>query len=637
MLEPKYVGPTVVKRKNSNVNVLAPEGTQIGCINFNKELPTIEITESEYEKHKKILLREFEVGKTLPKFRYVLYVESIITINNGTKRLIVYEDFEQKLDVLIKDKKNNITNTANKIKYILQTASQGVFCLHNENRVLRNICPRTIAVCKEDNHHVGKISDLAMCKSLLGITEYSKEFTANDLCMAPEIYLKKDTKDERAVDIFSLGVVYFFALSTEYPFKSINKNKNYDPPNFKTFDYNALDFYSWDRSLAEQLISSMLQHEPSIRPTINQVLNHPFFWDESKIEHFFATASQYIQGNEEMLINEFNLKCQQSNQDWREKIDDEILHAVEESCRKYDKKSKNLNSTANTNTLKNFYKNTASDFLRFLRNFPKHIDEDTNLSARTFLRKEKSSVIRYFLNLNFNFFVQCYSFFNDFKHSKYDTLRKFYCDCYLANKFENHTCDSNAFNPYIWGKKKIIIKILNVELKSDEEKKSDAIIEQIKRKNEKIFGDFSIFQKFEHVVTVPRKNKGKIVQNKYNIICSTDPNTFKKIMEAKKIKFGFQQCNVVDGTYVPRCFRCYGFFHKAGDCDICDENENICIKCGGRNHKKEKCTAEVSCNNCTEYNKKNKNANLDVKHSIIDFKCPCYQKAFKSLMRSIDL
>ncbi|CAG9812137.1 unnamed protein product [Chironomus riparius] len=182
-------------------------------------------------------------------------------------------------------------------------------------------------------------------------------------------------------------------------------------------------------------------------------------------------------------------------------------------------------------------------------------------------------------------------------------------------------------------KKNPRIKILNVELESDEEKNSDAIIEQIKRRNENIFGDFSIFQKFEHVVTVPRKNKGKRVQNKYDIICSTDPNTFKKIMEAKKIKFGFQQCNVVDGTYVPRCFRCYGFFHKAGDCDICDENENICIKWGGRNHKKAKCTAEVSCNNCTEYNKKNKNAKLDVKHSIIDFECPCYQKAFKSHFR----
>jgi len=48
-------------------------------------------------------------------------------------------------------------------------------------------------------------------------------------------------------------------------------------------------------------------------------------------------------------------------------------------------------------------------------------------------------------------------------------------------------------------------------------------------------------------------------------------------------------------------------------------------KCCGDNHKMD------------EFNKKNKK-NIDERHSIFDLKkCPCYQKAFKSLCRQIDM
>jgi len=60
------------------------------------------------------------------------------------------------------------------------------------------------------------------------------------------------------------------------------------------------------------------------------------------------------------------------------------------------------------------------------------------------------------------------------------------------------------------------------------------------------------------------------------------------------------------------------------------------MKCCGTNHKMEDCKSERRCNNCAEFNKKNKK-NVDEKHSIFDNKCPCYQKAYKSLCRQIDI
>jgi hypothetical protein len=173
-------------------------------------------------------------------------------------------------------------------------------------------------------------------------------------------------------------------------------------------------------------------------------------------------------------------------------------------------------------------------------------------------------------------------------------------------------------------KKSPRIKILNVELE-DDEKESYLIVDQILRRN-KSLDILSVFQKFDHVATIPIKYKRKIVANKYNIIFSVDSSTYKKIMELKRIKIGYQQCKVVDGAHVTRCFKCFGFFHKANDCPKKDEKK--CMRCCGNNHKMDECKFEQKCNNCAEFNKKNKK-NVDENHSIFDKKCPCYQKSLK--------
>jgi len=177
------------------------------------------------------------------------------------------------------------------------------------------------------------------------------------------------------------------------------------------------------------------------------------------------------------------------------------------------------------------------------------------------------------------------------------------------------------------------VKILNVELE-DDENNAKFIIDELKKRN-KIFDDVSGIEKIVFVTSIPRKYNGKIVANKYNIICSVDSATYNKLIDMQRIKFGYQQCRVVDGTHVTRCFKCFGFFHKSTECPKNDEN--ICIKCGGVNHKKDDCINEMKCNNCVEFKKKNKATNIDVNHLITDTKCPCYQKALKAVVRSIDM
>jgi hypothetical protein len=174
------------------------------------------------------------------------------------------------------------------------------------------------------------------------------------------------------------------------------------------------------------------------------------------------------------------------------------------------------------------------------------------------------------------------------------------------------------------------IKLLNVELE-DDENDGEKIIIELKRRN-KFFENFSVFQQFNHVVSIQKKFNGKKVANKYNIIFSVDPTSYKLLMELGHLKVGFQRYRVVDGTHIPRCYRCFGFFHRAMECPYKDE---ICIGCGNTSHKTADCKNDKKYNNCMEFKKKNKNSSIDVNHSITDVNYPCYQKVFKKFSQSI--
>jgi len=100
----------------------------------------------------------------------------------------------------------------------------------------------------------------------------------------------------RAIDIFSLGLVFFYVLTKgSHPFdcgdrymREVNIRKG-------QFDLSALDAYGEYGFEAEELIGSMLAPEPKARPTARQVMAHPFFWSPKKRLNFLCDVSDHFE------------------------------------------------------------------------------------------------------------------------------------------------------------------------------------------------------------------------------------------------------------------------------------------------------------------------------------------------------
>jgi serine/threonine-protein kinase/endoribonuclease IRE1 len=104
---------------------------------------------------------------------------------------------------------------------------------------------------------------------------------------------------KRAVDIFSLGCVFFYVLTNgAHPFDSEDSDIGHVEReiNIKKWDRPRLNKLSqWGDSTEEprQLIEWMLAKQPENRPTAAQVMNHPFFWSDAKRLNFLCDVSDH--------------------------------------------------------------------------------------------------------------------------------------------------------------------------------------------------------------------------------------------------------------------------------------------------------------------------------------------------------
>jgi serine/threonine-protein kinase/endoribonuclease IRE1 len=100
----------------------------------------------------------------------------------------------------------------------------------------------------------------------------------------------------RAIDIFSLGIVFFYVLTGgQHPFdcgdkymREVNIRKNH----YSLSALEVLGDYAYE---AEDLISMMIHNNPKMRPTAQVVLAHPFFWSPKKRLNFLCDVSDHFE------------------------------------------------------------------------------------------------------------------------------------------------------------------------------------------------------------------------------------------------------------------------------------------------------------------------------------------------------
>jgi calcium/calmodulin-dependent protein kinase I len=120
-----------------------------------------------------------------------------------------------------------------------------------------------------------KIVDFGLSK-IIGPNETSLDPFGTLSYVAPEVLLQKPYGKE--VDLWSLGVIIYLLLSRVLPFddeddREIARQTIYDPPDFS--------FSPWEKVTKEgkDICKRLLEKNRHKRPSLEEVLNHPWFSD----------------------------------------------------------------------------------------------------------------------------------------------------------------------------------------------------------------------------------------------------------------------------------------------------------------------------------------------------------------------
>jgi len=161
---------------------------------------------------------------------------------------------------------------------IFKQLLDGLKYLHDRNIVHRDIKPENILLT--DRNLGVKLADFGLAK-IIGEDSFTTSLCGTPSYVAPEILESTPNREyDRAVDIWSLGVVLYICLCGFPPFS----DELYSPENPYTLSQQIksarYDFPSpyWDSvdDLALDLIERMLQLNPEKRITVDEALRHPW-------------------------------------------------------------------------------------------------------------------------------------------------------------------------------------------------------------------------------------------------------------------------------------------------------------------------------------------------------------------------
>lgn len=253
-------------------------------------------------------------------------------------------------DLIEKPQDNGLAQLADLVtsKQIMYQIGSGVQHLHSLKIVHRDLKPQNILVAplkilpgkKNKNGPVRMlISDFGLCKRLEGEQSSFRTTTAQAAgtsgWRAPELLVddpldklytireRKENSNEapsssatkngsssepividslsnrratRAIDIFSLGCVFYYILSNgQHPFGDKIMREANIVQNCYSLDY--LDEKTQEDAVeARDLISQMISRNPRQRPDAQKILLHPFFWSTAKRLDFLLKVSDRFEG-----------------------------------------------------------------------------------------------------------------------------------------------------------------------------------------------------------------------------------------------------------------------------------------------------------------------------------------------------
>nr|XP_039265916.1 mitogen-activated protein kinase 6-like isoform X4 [Styela clava] len=295
---PKVVNKTTIVQQAAPDNSALPKGT-FGIrsdITFDENNP-ISVASSIYPGviHSnvtgdikiacKILPSEEKYKREAQKYFSVPYHQNIIrrystdTFNhNGFEKIfIAMELCDINMQDFIKSQvRNNVPFESGKYISYGQQVATGLEFLHSHNIIVRDLKPSNLLLT--ERFTAIKITDFGLSKSIRpahDLANVPPSHVSADGWRAPEDLLG-ESPPSKASDVFSLALIlYFFWSHGKHPYGDKSISWNHYISRNKNRDLTRLKIQNADS--AKQLLESMLQVDPTRRPTASEVLQSQVF------------------------------------------------------------------------------------------------------------------------------------------------------------------------------------------------------------------------------------------------------------------------------------------------------------------------------------------------------------------------
>ncbi|CAI2365600.1 unnamed protein product [Moneuplotes crassus] len=193
---------------------------------------------------------------------------------------------------------------------------------HKEGIAHRDLKPDNIMFESNSKDSICKLVDFgfaSFCKN----GKKMDDMLGTPLFIAPEIISNK--KYTSKVDIWSLGVITYFIISTNPPFKGRTKRELFDSIKSGDFSFKSAPIFRRTSESLQSFISECLVVNPEKRATAEELLKHSWMTDvsseevsEDAIKSNLATLKEYSHHNklQQGIVHFLAYKCGQ-----REEID----------------------------------------------------------------------------------------------------------------------------------------------------------------------------------------------------------------------------------------------------------------------------------------------------------------------------
>jgi serine/threonine protein kinase len=190
------------------------------------------------------------------------------------------------LETFLQKKKFKLSE--NIIKSIAYQIADGLRYLHSFGIIHRDIKPQNIMIASKNTFFDSsskieiKITDFGLSK-FLGFREKAFDGVGTLAYIAPEILLKKPYQS--SVDIWSFGVMVYYMISGEFPFKNITTYKETSVQEILKTQISFSNKFNNKNLEVINLIKQCLEKINTKRISTNDLINHKWFkTDESKNE-----------------------------------------------------------------------------------------------------------------------------------------------------------------------------------------------------------------------------------------------------------------------------------------------------------------------------------------------------------------